>query len=180
MKVRKRACMPTHIHSLSARDSLVNRTSDSLEGFFILSFIHLLQLLHLQERIPTMLEEEGARIRKPDYDLESYLNYNEDIYKLEDIANIHAEVSGHNDEDNWYWIIELKDGRFVLTSAGCYYTGWDCQSWGDSNVANSAEDAAMLVPEKEDYTGREVQRNLLAQVRGEQPFGLEVTRNGEA
>lgn len=124
------------------------------------------------------MELQETRIRKPDDDLQSYLNYNEDIYKLEDIANIHAEVTGHNDEDNWYWIIELKDGRFVLTTAWADYTGWDCQSGGDSHVANSLEEAAMLAPEKEEYTGREIQRNLLSQVRGEQPFGLEVTRNG--
>jgi len=117
---------------------------------------------------------EDIRIRKPDYDLEAYLRYNEDIYKLEDIANIHAEVPGHNDEDYWYWIIELKDGRFVLTSAGCDYTGWDCQSWGESRVAANIEEAAMLAP----GGSRDIQRNLLAQVRGEQPFGLEVTRNG--
>lgn len=119
---------------------------------------------------------EEKRIRKPDYDLESYLQYNSDIYRLDDIANIHAEVPGHNDEDNWFWIIELKNeregGKFVITSAWCDFTGWDCQSGGDSQIAQSLEDAAMLAP-KEEY-GREIQRNLLAQVRGEQPFGLEV------
>ncbi len=121
---------------------------------------------------------EDTRIRKPDYDLEAYLSYNEDIYKLEDIANIHAEVPGHNDEDSRYWVLELKDGRFVLTSAWCDYTGWDCQSGGDSQAAASAEEAAMLAPEKE--YDREIRRNLLAQIKGEQPFGLEVVRNGEA
>lgn len=121
--------------------------------------------------------EDNTRIRKPDYDLESYLQHNEDIYKLEDIANIHAEVPGHNDEDNWYWIIELKDGRFVLTSAWCDYTGWDCCSGGESQAAASAEAAAMLAPEL--HYNRDIRRNLLAQVRGEQPFGLEVGRNGE-
>ncbi len=119
--------------------------------------------------------EEATRIRKPDYDLEEYLRYNEDIYKLEDIANIHAEVPGHNDEDYWYWIIELMDGRFVITGAWCDYTGWDCQSGGDSHIAASAEDAAMLAPEQS--CDREIQRNLLAQLRGEQPFGVEVVRN---
>lgn len=123
------------------------------------------------------MNEQENRIRKPDGDLEAYLNYNGDIYSLEDIANIHAEVTGHNDEDNWYWIIELKDGRFVLTSAGCDYTGWDCQSWGSSEIASTADDAAKLAPLNEEYTGRNIQRNLLAQLRGEQPFGVEVVRN---
>src|SRR5687767_6288864 len=112
-----------------------------------------------------------VRIRKPDSDLEAYLCYNQDIFTLDDIHNIHAEVPGHNDQDEWYWVIELNDGRFVLTSAWCDWTGWDCQSGGESKVAESAEAAASLAPEL-DY-GREIQRNLLAQLRGEQPFGLE-------
>ena len=119
------------------------------------------------------------RIRKPDYDLEAYLRYNTDCFTLEDIVNIHAEVSGHNDEDNWYWIIELKpviNKPFLLTSAWCDYTGWDCSSGGSSQVAASAEEAAMLAPETEDYTGRKIRQNLLAQIRGEQPFGLEVSK----
>jgi hypothetical protein len=117
------------------------------------------------------------RVRAVDYDLSAYLQYNEDIFKEEDIANVLAEVSGHNDEDEWYWILLLNDGRFVLTSAGCDYTGWDCRSWGSSVIANSAEEAAKLAPESEEGTGRNVQKNLLAQLRGEQPFGLEVTES---
>ena len=117
------------------------------------------------------------RIRKPDEDLEAYLWYNEDIFTLDDIHNLHAEVPGHNDEDYWYWVIELKDGRFLLTSAWCDYTGWDCQSGGESKVAESAEAAAMLAPEREN--GREIRRNLLAQIRGEQAFGMEIIRYGE-
>lgn len=118
---------------------------------------------------------EDTRIRKPDYDLKAYLQYNEDIFTLEDIANIHAEVPGHNDEDNWYWIIELIDGSFALTNAWCDYTGWDCQSGGSSQKTNTAEEAAFLAPEREEYTNRTIRQNLLAQIRGEQPFGLEVS-----
>lgn len=117
---------------------------------------------------------EEVRIRKPDSDLVAYLTNNRDIYTLEDIANIHAEVPGHNDDDNWYWVIELKDGRFVVTSAWCDYTGWDCQSGGSSQVAASALEAASMAPETESYTNRNPRRNLMAQIRGEQPFGLET------
>jgi hypothetical protein len=117
---------------------------------------------------------EEISVHQPDYDLQAYLDYNKDIFTLEDITNIHAEVPGHNDEDHWFWIIELKDGRYLLTSAWCDYTGWDCQSGGKSQVAANVEAAAQLAPEKEDYTGREIRKNLLAQIRGDQPFGLEV------
>lgn len=113
-------------------------------------------------------------IRKPDYDLEAYLRYNTDLYGIEDILTIHAEVAGHNDEDHWHWIIELKNGLFVWTDAWCDYTGWDCRSGGESQTASTAEDAALLAPEKEEWTDRTIRKNLLAQLRGEQPFGLEV------
>lgn len=117
---------------------------------------------------------EETRIRTPDSDLESYLDSNTDIFTLEDIANIHAEVPGHNEDDGWYWVIELKDGSFVLTWAWCDYTGWDCQSGGESQKAESAEKAALLAPESEEYTGRKIRANLYAQVIGEQAFGLEI------
>lgn len=113
-------------------------------------------------------------MRKPDDDLISYLNYNNDLYTLEEIADVLAEVPGHNDEDHWYWVLLLHDGRFVLTDAWCDYTGWDCQSGGESKIAESAEGAAMFAPEHE--YGRDVQQNLLAQLRGEQPVGLEIVR----
>lgn len=116
---------------------------------------------------------EEIRLRTPDYDLRAYLEYNRDIFELVDIYNIHAELAGHNDEDNWYWILELRDGRIVLTVASCDYTGWDCQSSGWSQGAENTLAAAMLAPEKEEYTERFVRRNLLAQLRGEQPFGIE-------
>lgn len=122
---------------------------------------------------------DEVRIRKPDDDLIAYLDNNHDIFTVEDIANIHAEVPGHNDEDSWYWILELTDGRILLTTAWCDYTGWDCQSGGESVVAARLEDAALCAPESEDDTGRAIRRNLLAQVRGEQPFGLEVVRADE-
>ena len=115
-----------------------------------------------------------SEIRKPDYDLEAYLKYNQDIFTVEDITNIYAEVPGHNDEDRWYWIIELKDKRFLLTSAWCDCTGWDCQSGGESQRAENALAAAMFAPEKEGYTGRAIRQNLLAQLNGSQPFGIEV------
>jgi hypothetical protein len=86
-------------------------------------------------------------------------------------------VPGHNDEDNWYWIIErtpVVNHTFILTRAGCDYTGWDCSSWGNSQIAASAEEAALLAPEIEDGTGRNIRQNLLAQLRGDQPFGVEV------
>jgi hypothetical protein len=111
-------------------------------------------------------------LRTADEDLQDYLRYNSDIFTVEDVHTIHAEVPGHNDEMDWFWVIELTDGRFVLTQAGCDYTGWDCQSGGESQITGSAEAAAMLAPEMD--SGRPIRAMLLAQMRGEQPFGVET------
>lgn len=118
----------------------------------------------------------APQVHLPDEDLVDYLHYNSDSFTYRDIANVHALVPGHNDDDNWHWIIELKDGRFLWTTAWCDYTGWDCQSGGESTVALSAEAAALLAPEREEGSGRAIRQNLLGQLRGSQPFGLEVAK----
>ncbi len=42
---------------------------------------------------------------------------------------------GENDGPDWLLFGQLKDGRFFFLSAGCDYTGWDCQANGRSYVA---------------------------------------------
>jgi hypothetical protein len=51
--------------------------------------------------------------------------------RLNDIECIVAEVCGSNDEYDWYWILQMKDGTFSNAQGGCDYTGWDCQSSAD-------------------------------------------------
>jgi len=46
------------------------------------------------------------------------------LYAVEDVEDIVAEVPGENDELNWWWILQLRDGRHALVSAWCDYTGW--------------------------------------------------------
>ncbi len=121
------------------------------------------------------------RIRPPDYDLQSYLQNNNDIFTVDEIETVRAEITGHHDGDAWFWIIKLKgrankEERFVLTRAWCDYSGWDCQSGGKSVYAATARKAAMHAPEEED--GRHVQWNLREQLRGKQPFGLETRQGG--
>jgi len=91
----------------------------------------------------------------------------------DDVLAICAEVPGANDELNWWWILALKDGRYVLLSAWCDYTGWNCRSGIEYNiVTDSAEAAALAATEREDYSGRYVRANLLAQLRNRSPYGL--------
>lgn len=51
-----------------------------------------------------------------------------------DVAEIIAAVNGDNDGPDWLGLFRLKDGRVVVASGGCDYTGWDCQA-GNSLIA---------------------------------------------
>lgn len=67
--------------------------------------------------------------RTPDYDLQAAIEYNPESIKgrfgTNDIKHVHAAIAGENDEYEWYWIVELNDGAFLLINAGCDYTRWD-------------------------------------------------------
>lgn len=60
-------------------------------------------------------------------------------FERKDVKRIIAYVEGENDGPDWVIVVELKDGRFASIRAGCDYTGWDCQAWGSSNVAESED-----------------------------------------
>src|SRR5688572_32434561 len=47
-----------------------------------------------------------------------------------DVEQVFAIREGEHDERNWLCYGQLKDGRYFFLSAGCDYTGWDCQSGG--------------------------------------------------
>jgi hypothetical protein len=58
-----------------------------------------------------------------------------DRFVREDVAEIIAIDDGENEGRDWVGVFHLKDGRFAFLSAGCDYTGWDCQAGGSSWVA---------------------------------------------
>lgn len=58
-------------------------------------------------------------------------------FQRKDVARVIATREGENDGPDWLCVVELKDGRFAFVSAGCDYTGWDCQSGGHGIVAHS-------------------------------------------
>ena len=112
--------------------------------------------------------------RTPDSDLQAAFSNNSTPFNIGEIDDILACIAGHNDEDSWYWIVKLKDERFFLVRASCDYTGWDCQSSCDCQEAKTAEDCANL--KKYEYESRKgIGEQLLKQLRGEQPYGLEVS-----
>ena len=102
------------------------------------------------------------------------LEYNpQSLLRKEDIETIVAEVCGEHDGFPWYWIIKRKDGKFVYITGGCDYTGWDCQSHADSSGPyETAEEASIQAPEKEDYYDRFPRQALLRQLNGTLPFAL--------
>lgn len=58
-------------------------------------------------------------------------------FTRDDIAELIACADGENDGPDWIAVMRLKDGRFAFLTAGCDYTGWDCQSGGNAFVADS-------------------------------------------
>jgi hypothetical protein len=60
-------------------------------------------------------------------------------FSREDVEEIIGIREGENDGYNWLCAGRLKDGRWFLLSAGCDYTGWDCQAGGETNVSESRE-----------------------------------------
>lgn len=72
-----------------------------------------------------------------DYNWQEAFNYGPNP---EDVAEIIATDEGYNDGDRWLAVGRMKDGRYFFLSAGCDYTGWDCQAWGDCEYAHSLPD----------------------------------------
>ena len=60
-------------------------------------------------------------------------------FNREDVAELIGIVEGENDGDNWVCAGRLNDGRWFCLSAGCDYTGWDCQAGGAASVADDRE-----------------------------------------
>jgi hypothetical protein len=70
------------------------------------------------------------RIR--DYDWFEAFGYSP--FPIDQVAEVLHAVDGMADEDNWAGIFLLKDGRFGYVTAGCDYTGWDCQAGGHGDT----------------------------------------------
>lgn len=60
-------------------------------------------------------------------------------FQRADVVVVIAAADGENDGPNWIGVFKLKDGRFAFLSAGCDYTGWDCQSGGHAIVDDDLE-----------------------------------------
>lgn len=90
------------------------------------------------------LPQSDILARRLDPDLGECLGYHIRTFTLDDIEQVLAVWEGQNEGDDWRWVLKLRDGRFAFVQGGCDYTGWSCQSWGTSDFANTAEDAAKM------------------------------------
>jgi len=64
--------------------------------------------------------------------------------KIEDVAVVLWMDEGENDGPDWIIAGVLNDNRGFFLSAGCDYTGWDCQAGGEAVVCNSIEEMLMF------------------------------------
>ena len=72
-----------------------------------------------------------------------------EIYDLtpfgrEDVVLILWMDEGENDGPDWIIAGVLQDNRGFFLSAGCDYTGWDCQTGGEAVICNSIEEMLMF------------------------------------
>lgn len=68
---------------------------------------------------------------------------------IEDVVGVVAASNGENDGAEWVGLFEMRDGRYVVASGGCDFTGWDCQANNSIEVAASAADAVCVGLSKE-------------------------------
>lgn len=55
------------------------------------------------------------------------------------IVRFECTESGEHDSSNWTWRLWLTDHSVWELTAGCDYTGWGCQDWGDWTNIEPAE-----------------------------------------
>ncbi len=68
------------------------------------------------------------------------------------VAEILGMREGENDGANWLMYGRLKDGQYFYLSAGCDYTGWDCQASGFGKAEATFEEMVRMAMDEE---GRE-------------------------
>lgn len=81
-----------------------------------------------------------------------------------DVVEVIAAVNGENDGVEWCGVFRLKDGRFLLATGSCDYTGWDCRAGNHLEVAASLEDILAM-----GLTEQQRSRLGLAAADGEEP-----------
>lgn len=79
------------------------------------------------------------------YDWKEAMTYAK--FSFQDVAEVISAIEGENDGAQWKLIVKLKTGKFGWLSAGCDYSGWDCQAGGYSAIVDTLEEAQEQVQE---------------------------------
>jgi len=111
-----------------------------------------------------------------DDDLMSAFEYHLEKEDKANLFHLWAQIPGEADGPDWYWVVEMrseyKGKKFALVVGGCDYTGWDCQSSAKIFFFDTIEEAAQSA--KDDYYRKDVAKQLLKQLKGEQPYALYI------
>lgn len=111
--------------------------------------------------------------RLNDHDLQECAKYGNG-FDFGDIEKSLACLFGENEGPSWHYVVKLKNGKYAYLTGWCDYTGWGCQEGGESKLASTALKAANCAPEDEQYGHKNVRKQLIAQIKGKQPYGLQV------
>lgn len=82
------------------------------------------------------------------YDWQEAFRY-ADGFGAADVAEIGDLREGENDGPSWLMYGTLKDGRHFYLSAGCDYTGWDCQAGGYGKAEPTFEEMVRMAMDEE-------------------------------
>ena len=86
-------------------------------------------------------DENAGNVEKVLHSLPPFSAVNLTHVSRSDVIEIIASVDGENDGPEWVGLFRLQDGRFLVASGGCDYTGWDCQAGNWMGVASTLVDA---------------------------------------
>src|SRR3990167_7354471 len=125
-----------------------------------------------EDAVKQLQAEEPLSMRLDDYDFKECMKYAP--FKDEDIQELIAEYPGEADGENWHYIVKLKDEKIGWVTAGCDYTGWGCQEWGEGRILATI-DEALNMAENESYDkekGKIVRSCLYSQIFNGKPYAL--------
>lgn len=75
-----------------------------------------------------------------------------------DVTKVVCVDEGENDGPEWLAVFELSNGKFGFLTAGCDYTGWECQASGEWQEANSLDELITMhmTPDERERLGLEL------------------------
>lgn len=70
-------------------------------------------------------------------------------FTMSDIVEVVAADNGERDAVSWVGVFKTADGAYLYVSAGCDYTGWDCQASSSAEWHTDLEQCKAMIHENE-------------------------------